>query len=400
MGKSKNKATLPGLSEALKKDFEGWDSLMRNGGRDPFYSDGVNLNLIRNHIIFDKRRIEAFINEENEELTLFPLTVPSIYKRQTPDSVGEDFMVKSQEIQQRAREQVALYENDISFKYLLAVFHEVFPDGKETPATKKAKLPFLAIYHLQAYRAALDSGDLVAMRREYWNDYAKKSVEWQHYASLVRDYLSKKHDPENGSAAQKVSESDLPKDTGLNGSASSAPLRPRLDDLIDRAKHRQLSHIGMYSTKEEALKEAMSQKRGQTIFFCQGGYFLQETSGDNPKPTSSLTIGCVSDPKDSLEQIPVLFDYTKSGIWKFIETLDVRREYRLAELFDLHNEWCAQAHYRPLPRQVLHEALTSKSSVGYGLMDGGSLFHVSELMERYLAQHVPQKALTKNENAR
>jgi len=41
-----------------------WNSIMQNGCSDPFWPDGVNLNLVRNHIIYAKNRIRE-ICEEN-----------------------------------------------------------------------------------------------------------------------------------------------------------------------------------------------------------------------------------------------------------------------------------------------------------------------------------------------
>ena len=45
------------LLEELKKAYAQWESLYKQGGSDPFYADGVNLNLVRNHILYFKRHI-------------------------------------------------------------------------------------------------------------------------------------------------------------------------------------------------------------------------------------------------------------------------------------------------------------------------------------------------------
>ena len=44
--------------EELEKAYAQWESLYQQGGSDPFYPDGVNLNLVRNHILYFKRQIE------------------------------------------------------------------------------------------------------------------------------------------------------------------------------------------------------------------------------------------------------------------------------------------------------------------------------------------------------
>ena len=46
------------LLEELKKAYAQWESLYKQGGSDPFYPDGVNLNLVRNRILYFKRQIE------------------------------------------------------------------------------------------------------------------------------------------------------------------------------------------------------------------------------------------------------------------------------------------------------------------------------------------------------
>ena len=51
--------------EELEKAYAQWESLYKQGGSDPFYPDGVNLNLVRNHILYFKRQIEETHLMEN-----------------------------------------------------------------------------------------------------------------------------------------------------------------------------------------------------------------------------------------------------------------------------------------------------------------------------------------------
>lgn len=46
------------LLDKLAKAYDQWENLQKQGGSDPFYPDGVNLNLVRNHILYYKQRIE------------------------------------------------------------------------------------------------------------------------------------------------------------------------------------------------------------------------------------------------------------------------------------------------------------------------------------------------------
>ena len=60
-----------------------WETIYKYGCRDPFWPDGTNLNLIRNHCIFYKRQMEEICQEHNIPL---PETLP------LPDEVDEDYM--------------------------------------------------------------------------------------------------------------------------------------------------------------------------------------------------------------------------------------------------------------------------------------------------------------------
>lgn len=51
------------IIDELRKDYDRWNFLYVNGGSDPFWSDGSNLNLVRNHILNDKRRCKELLEE-------------------------------------------------------------------------------------------------------------------------------------------------------------------------------------------------------------------------------------------------------------------------------------------------------------------------------------------------
>lgn len=45
----------------LESDYARWNELFTKGGSDPSWSDGVNLNLVRNQIIYDKQKLAVWI---------------------------------------------------------------------------------------------------------------------------------------------------------------------------------------------------------------------------------------------------------------------------------------------------------------------------------------------------
>lgn len=42
---------------ALENDYARWYELFTKGGFDPSWADGSNLNLVRNHILYDKEQL-------------------------------------------------------------------------------------------------------------------------------------------------------------------------------------------------------------------------------------------------------------------------------------------------------------------------------------------------------
>lgn len=45
------------LCKNIRKEIGYWENINQNGCNDPFWADGTNMNLTRNHIIYAKRQI-------------------------------------------------------------------------------------------------------------------------------------------------------------------------------------------------------------------------------------------------------------------------------------------------------------------------------------------------------
>ena len=62
----------PGLEELvreLERDYARWEQVYMAGSKDPFWPDGVNANLCRNHILCGKKRIrELYPDAEMPEI--------------------------------------------------------------------------------------------------------------------------------------------------------------------------------------------------------------------------------------------------------------------------------------------------------------------------------------------
>lgn len=176
------------LTKELAGSFRRWDNLFQNGGSDPHWPDGMGLNMIRGHIMSYKKDIEKIVSEINSEMSLFGPEYPDIYYRETPSEVPGDYMAKADEIRQRATEQLALYEQDPNYHYCLENHKKIFEKG-ETKATKAAGLSIWPTAAMGKYRKSFESGDLVAMRRDFYGSYEEKAARWAEYAQAMKAYL-------------------------------------------------------------------------------------------------------------------------------------------------------------------------------------------------------------------
>lgn len=69
----------------LKKAFERHEYVINKGTTDPFWCDGVNANLVRNHIIYYKRKIM-------ELHSLAGTPIPLLLFKPLPKEVSKEFM--------------------------------------------------------------------------------------------------------------------------------------------------------------------------------------------------------------------------------------------------------------------------------------------------------------------
>ena len=89
------------LIEILEERFQHYDEVLENGCDDPLWADGVNLNLIRNHIIIAKRNIEEVFSAED---------YPDVYYRMIPEKINDDYMAKPDEIREKAKEVLDMFK--------------------------------------------------------------------------------------------------------------------------------------------------------------------------------------------------------------------------------------------------------------------------------------------------
>lgn len=148
----KKQQSLGKIEAELEDEFARWDYLKIHGGSDPFWSDGVNMNLVRNHIIYYKRMIED----------LEPEVYPEAYLKETPPEVHPDYMARGAEIRNAAIENLEAITSNGDLLFLRA----------ESNVLSSAERARVSIGNVMRYedslREAIRNNNLVAMRR-FWN---------------------------------------------------------------------------------------------------------------------------------------------------------------------------------------------------------------------------------------
>ena len=156
---------------ALENEYARWDELFTKGGSDPFWTDGSNLSLVRNHILYYKEQLEK------QENSLFGL--PDIYYRETPPEVDCDYMARPDEIRENARKAMEIIDADENLKFV----------REQAPTLSEAQLKQFCIAAIINYaenlRRAIAADDLIIMRRyEHLDSYLES---FESAAIRIRD---------------------------------------------------------------------------------------------------------------------------------------------------------------------------------------------------------------------
>lgn len=190
--KKNKKSELEINIENLEERFARWEKLYNEGGSDPFWHDGFNLNLVRNHILYHKRKIEEEINSQNEGQTSFLTnTFPDIYYKETPPEVDNNYMAVPNRILDTAINFYNRLKEEPSFKYIIEHYDEVFPDRKEDLVTKKYNVPLIPASWLRRYEELLKSGNILEIRRIFFfTDYDDKVKQLENIAEKMKQVLA------------------------------------------------------------------------------------------------------------------------------------------------------------------------------------------------------------------
>lgn len=101
MAKKEKKITLEQqikqLGENIVQDLKHWQYLREYGCQDPFWADGVNMNLTRNHIIYYKMRLRELCPDGN---------LPEEYYLPTPPEVDNNYLARQNEYFETRKERI------------------------------------------------------------------------------------------------------------------------------------------------------------------------------------------------------------------------------------------------------------------------------------------------------
>ena len=198
---------------ALENDYARWDELFTKGGFDSSWADGSNLNLVRNHILYDKEQIAK---QENSLLGL-----PEVYYRETPPEVDPDYMARPNEIRENVRKAMEIIDADENLKFVR--------EQSASLSEKQLKqwcIPAI-INYAENLRRAIAEDDLIIMRRYEHPEHYLESFESA--AIKIRDPESTRRindnltvcDPEDdGDFEEESSETEQDEGEEISESAS------------------------------------------------------------------------------------------------------------------------------------------------------------------------------------
>lgn len=153
--RSKGTPTEQRLQEAIascEASYKQWADIYENGCMDPSWPDGVNLNLVHNHI----RYYKEIIGKCSDELGL---DYPEIYFREVPPKVDTDYIAQPERIISDANETYKVLSEHPSYKKVLSLKSQFSPKQLE-------KIYFPAVVgYVRNLKDFIARNDLVSMRR-------------------------------------------------------------------------------------------------------------------------------------------------------------------------------------------------------------------------------------------
>lgn len=150
------------LGKEIRDNLERYEYLRAHGGSDPFWSDGVNMNLCRKHVIYLRSRVETDLDPEY---------YPDEYGLEIPEEVDNNYMADPDGIRSRTKAALEVLKENQDFQYLR---NKLSGDlGKESDQCMNS------VRYVLGLEDAIRRDDLVVMRRcqdpEFYVNYLRNS---------------------------------------------------------------------------------------------------------------------------------------------------------------------------------------------------------------------------------
>lgn len=129
-----------------------WHELYANGTSDPFWADGVNLNLVHNHIRYYNKIIKECCDELGQDY-------PEVYCREIPQKVDPSYIAQKDRIVKDAKTALDKLTSHPSYPELLRLKAALSPQQLE-----KIFYPAVVGY-VTGLRHSIEKNDYITMRR-------------------------------------------------------------------------------------------------------------------------------------------------------------------------------------------------------------------------------------------
>lgn len=142
--------TIESLAEELESDYARWDELLTNGGSDPTWSDGVNMNLVQGRIVANRYRLLEMCGDGEK---------PAILDREEPPRMSNNYMARADEIRAAAKKSLEAYKSNPTYQWCKLQVERI-----PAKMLKNSLIPNILSY-ITALEGYIKNDDLVSMRR-------------------------------------------------------------------------------------------------------------------------------------------------------------------------------------------------------------------------------------------
>jgi len=194
--KARNKDKVQEYTEGLEKKYSRWKEIYTYGSDDPNWSDGMNLNAIRRHIIDFKQQIESMFADED---------YPESYFWPNPVEKNNDFMVNPNIILAEAKTVLHNYKNHLDYRWLIEHKAELREGDKGRDYIDTV------LGHVARLEMAFVKNDIVYLRRHVKTDAYLSSLSV--CRATVEKYLNEhkaKEEFQNKSILSKFNDEQIP----------------------------------------------------------------------------------------------------------------------------------------------------------------------------------------------